>query len=51
MDDNLYDEFGNYIGPDIDLDSSVVDEEEVEAQEKEEQELQQIQVLNPNIAK
>ena len=38
MDDNLYDEFGNYIGPDIpDMDDSLEQEqEEVEADEREE---------------
>jgi U5 small nuclear ribonucleoprotein component len=35
MDDNLYDEFGNYIGPDIpDLDDSVEHEEEVEVEDR-----------------
>lgn len=43
MDPDLYDEFGNYIGPDLESDSDVEDDEEVEdenefSQEDEEQE-------------
>lgn len=30
MDPDLYDEFGNYIGPDLESDSDVEDDEEVE---------------------
>ena len=30
MDPDLYDEFGNYVGPDLESDSDVEDDEEVE---------------------
>lgn len=35
MDDNLYDEFGNYIGPELDSDDSGDEEGDVEGEEEE----------------
>jgi hypothetical protein len=36
MDENLYDEFGNYIGPEIEEKSSSASSEELDAEEEEE---------------
>lgn len=43
MDDNLYDEFGNYIGPEL-ADSSEEESESEEEEEEEEEEDQQDEV-------
>ncbi len=50
MDENLYDEFGNYIGPDIpDVDIENISEEEQEIRSIEEQNVQEDQQITQKI--